>query len=83
MSAAGNDFSESDLEQLQAHAIAPAEAERYLALLRKPFAAIRLSRPCSVGDGIRLLDAADVLRMEGQGAAAAMDGRVTKFVPAS
>ncbi|MEO8218681.1 MAG: DUF4301 family protein [Acidobacteriota bacterium] len=83
MSTTGDDFSDRDLEQLQTHGIEQTEAKRYLALLRQPFAAIRLSRPCSAEDEIRQLDEADALRLESGGRQAARDGRIMKFVPAS
>lgn len=46
----------SDLAQLAAAGISPAEAERQLALLAAPPPPPRLLRPCTVGDGIARLD---------------------------
>lgn len=59
------------------------EAERQLALLASPPAAIRLDRPCSIDDGIRRLDPERQAELEAKAADAAATGRLMKFVPAS
>ena len=76
-------FSSQDLEQLSLHGIAPAGAERQLALFKHPPAPANLERPCSVGDGILRLSEAEQARYEAAGEALLKAGRVTKFVPAS
>lgn len=72
-----------DGAQLRSRGIPLAEAERQLRLLRTPPLAIVLDRPCAVGDGIVVLDAALRERLSVEGRRAAAAGRVTKFVPAS
>ena len=76
-------FTNTDLRQLETRGISPAEAERQLTLLRQAPPATRLDRPCTIGDGIVQITAADHSRLLAAAARAAADGRVTKFVPAS
>lgn len=73
----------ADLEQLEARGIAPAEAERQLALLSHPPEPSPLVRPCTPGDGIRRLDEAAQARLCERWERAAAAGRVSLFVPAS
>ncbi|HVS02284.1 MAG TPA: DUF4301 family protein [Thermoanaerobaculia bacterium] len=76
-------FGEADRRQLSERGIGEAEAERQLALLRQPPQPFRLLRPCTPGDGIRVLgeEAAEGLVTDQGDAAAA--GRFGKLVPAS
>ncbi len=76
-------FSESDLRQLAARGIAPAEGERQLALMARPAAWAALERPCTVGDGIDRLDDERLDSLLASHARAASLGRVSAFVPAS
>ncbi len=76
-------LSAADLEQLAAAGIPPAEAERQLALLASPPPPARLERPCRLGDGIVRLEPAEHPALLAAGEAAAADGRLTVFVPAS
>ena len=76
-------FSADDLERLRAHGISEDEAARQLALLRHPPAPARVVRPCSVGDGIRRIDASAIPELVGQAESVAGEGRVSKLVPAS
>ncbi len=73
----------SDLEQLAAQGIAPAEAERQLALLADPPAPPALDRPCTVGDGIARIGPDEGRALLELHAEAAERGRVSAFVPAS
>jgi hypothetical protein len=73
----------ADLEQLAERGIAPAEAERQLALLARPAGHAELVRPCTVGDGIERLDPARVEALLERHAQVAAAGRVSAFVPAS
>ena len=77
------DFTPSDLAQLAARGISRADAERQLAQLRGGQQWMSLARPCTVGDGIRQLPAEQRPALLARFAAAARDGRVTRFVPAS
>jgi len=81
MSGAG--LSPADLAELAAEGIAPAEAERQLALLRQPPTKARLVRACTPGDGIERLPAARQEELFRRGDAARRAGRLSKFVPAS
>ncbi|HXC64606.1 MAG TPA: DUF4301 family protein [bacterium] len=72
-----------DLRQLSARGIGEAEALRQLALLASPPPAMRLLRPCTVGDGVLRLDAARQAGLERRGAGCLERVRTAKFVPAS
>jgi hypothetical protein len=76
-------FSDADLAQLASAGIGRDEAERQLALLRRPPPPARLARPATAGDGVLRLDDDRVDELASVGAAARDAGRVTKFVPAS
>jgi hypothetical protein len=73
----------TDLAQLAGRGIAPAEAERQLALLARPAGHAELVRPCTIGDGIERLGGARVDELLQRHAEAAARGRVSAFVPAS
>jgi len=73
----------ADLDQLSAHGIDRAEADRQLALLAHPPAPALLDRPCTVADGVLRLDEAAQERFETSGSAYLSSVRATKFVPAS
>ena len=73
----------NDLAQLAARSIAPAEAERQLALLARPAAWAVLERACTPGDGIEQLSEARIELLLATHARAAAAGRVSVFVPAS
>jgi hypothetical protein len=76
-------LSPQDLQQLQAHGIGAAEAQRQAGLLAAPPPPMRLARPCTVGDGILRLDAAAQADAEARGAQLLKSSRAAKFVPAS
>ncbi|MGH7441280.1 MAG: DUF4301 family protein, partial [bacterium] len=76
-------FSKADLEQLRAHGLDPIEALRQRELLASPPKALRLDRPCRVGDGIRRLSLVESDRYEARGIDTLKRRRVVKFVPAS
>lgn len=78
-----SDWAPADLEQLRARGIAPAEADRQLALLADPPAPIRLERPCTIGDGIVRIGAADGGELLKLQADFADRGRIRTFIPAS
>ncbi|MBI1816628.1 MAG: DUF4301 family protein [Deltaproteobacteria bacterium] len=80
---ADRDFTEQDLVQLARRGVKIDEARRQLELLRHPPPFIRLDRPCTAGDGIHVLSAADEQAAVRQYADACGSGRVLKFVPAS
>ena len=77
------ELSPEDLEHLEQRGISPRDARRQLRFLSCPPAPQHLLRPCTVGDGIRRLEAADHDGLEERFARAEGAGRVTKLVPAS
>lgn len=83
MSGDDRGLTDADREQLRERGIEPAEAERQLALLRDPPAPAALVRPCTPGDGLRVLDDAERSRLANRWEQAAAEGRVSLFVPAS
>jgi hypothetical protein len=76
-------FTDQDLSQLRQRGITPEEAADQMRLLRQGPHPIVLDRPCTVGDGIVRLEAAQHDDLLEAGRQAALDGRVEKFVPAS
>ena len=76
-------FSEADLQQMNTCEISEAQVRAQIELFRKSSFSIRLRRPCSLGDGIRRIDAAEGERYLEFHRRAAQKGRFLKFVPAS
>ncbi len=77
------DWTPQDLETLQRHDISRAEAERQLRLFARPARPLYLDRPCTLGDGIRRLEAAEQTACLEAYETAREAGRWLKFVPAS
>ena len=76
-------FTERDLGQLRDRGITPEQAADYLATLAAGVPYAVLDRPCTPGDGITVLDGAELERLSRRGEEAARAGRCLKFVPAS
>ncbi len=76
-------FTARDREQMGALGIAPHEAARQVALFRRPPPPARLLRPCTTGDGIRVLPERLQPRLVDAAARAGAAGRIGRFVPAS
>lgn len=76
-------FTEDDVAQLRQHSLTPEDAETQLNYFREGVSPMRLSRPCTVGDGIVQLTDQDQSRLELEAEAVAATGRISKFVPAS
>ena len=77
-------FDAADRAQLAELGIAAAEVERQLRIFAAPPPAVVLDRPCTVGDGIAVLDDAERQQAVASAmSAAAAAGRLLKFVPAS
>jgi len=72
-----------DLRDIQAHGLTAEEIERQLALLTAPPRYVRLERACTIGDGIRVLSAAQAAECTDAFDVAQQAGRVLKFTPAS
>jgi len=78
-----DDLSSTDLEALGHHGLDVADVRRQLLLLRQPPPALRLLRPCTVGDGITRLDENQRRSIEARATQAMAAGAFAKFVPAS
>lgn len=78
-----DDLSRADLEALEHHGLDVADVQRQLRLLRRPPRALRLVRPCTVGDGIIRVQDDERSSIEALGAQATAAGEFAKFVPAS
>lgn len=76
-------FTAVDHRQMEELGIAPAEAARHLELYRNPPPFTRVIRPCTAGDGIRVLSPQDEPELTARYGAAAAAGEIHKFVPAS
>lgn len=76
-------FDERDSAQLEDAGISLEEARRQIRLLDRPPAAILLHRPCTVGDGIQVLDEEQRQAARHQHEDACRKGRLLKVVPAS
>ena len=76
-------FTEADLRQMSELGIDPEEARRQIELFRNPPPFTRVVRPCTPGDGIRMIFESDHARLLGFHEEAARQGRIGKLVPAS
>lgn len=76
-------LNEADLEQIEARGMTREQIISQLETFSKGFPHTRLLRPCTVGDGIEVLQEAERARLNETFSAAALAGRVMKFVPAS
>ncbi len=76
-------FTEADLRQMAELGIDPEEARRQVELFRNPPPFTRVVRPCTPGDGIRMIFESDHDRLLGFHEEAARQGRIGKLVPAS
>jgi len=77
------DLTPKDLQLLRERGIDAEEIHRQLAAFARPAPPVRLVRPCTVGDGIHRIGAAEHRDCLAAYAAAAAAGRFLKFVPAS
>ena len=76
-------FTERDLRQLRDRGISPERAAECLATFAAGVPHAVLDRPCTRGDGITVLEDAELDRLGRRGEEAAREGRLMKFVPAS
>src|SRR5262245_57665040 len=76
-------WSEEDRAHIAACGMSVDEVERQLDLCRQPPAPVELVRPCTPGDGIRVLSEEDLGRLLPASEEAARRGRLIKLVPAS
>ncbi len=73
----------TDLKQMKSLGIDPEEASRQLELFRNPPPFIELERPARIGDGIRRLSPSQKKNALKAYRKAVLEGKFTKFVPAS
>ncbi len=78
-----NLFHERDLEQIEARGITLDKAVSQVEALRRGLSHARLQRPCTVGDGITVIEKGELERLTDIYSQATLSGRTSKFVPAS
>ena len=83
MTSADSIFNEDDLRQIKARGMNPEKVLSQIETFRKGIPFLKLSRPCTIGDGIRTISDEDVPKLTAQFSEAAASGRVVKFTPAS
>jgi len=76
-------FTDADYEQMRALGIDPARVREHLHLFARQSHFLTLDRPCTIGDGIQQLAAAEVDHYLEQQDRAARQGRFQSFIPAS
>jgi hypothetical protein len=76
-------FTETDLRQIQERGLTPDKVLDQIGTFRKGFPYAQLRRPCTVGDGIHVLEEQDLQSLAALHTEAALAGRMMKFVPAS
>jgi hypothetical protein len=79
----GLGFNESDLNQMREMGISQDMVFSQLERFKKGFPFFRLNRPCTLGDGIHVLQSADIEPLIKVHSESARAGRTMKFVPAS
>ena len=78
-----NFFGDEDLQQIAEQGLTLEKVQSDIERFKKGFPVVRLQRPCTVGDGITVLQADELDRLSQVYAQAMSAGRMTKFVPAS
>ncbi|MBI3800802.1 MAG: DUF4301 family protein [Deltaproteobacteria bacterium] len=78
-----NFFRDEDLRQIKEQGLTLEKVQSDIERFKKGFPVVRLQRPCTVGDGITILQSDELDRLSQVHAEAASAGRMTKFVPAS
>ncbi|MBN2333109.1 MAG: DUF4301 family protein [Deltaproteobacteria bacterium] len=76
-------FSEADRRQIEQHGLDVQVVARQLEIFSRGISPVRLDRPCTVGDGMVVLQEQELIRLSGIYDEAALAGRAMKFVPAS
>ncbi len=76
-------FSKEDIEQIKARGITLEQVISQIEVFKRGFPFVRLNRPCTVGDGIFVVDGGDIERLVSLYMSEALKGRAMKFVPAS
>lgn len=76
-------WSSRDEEQIRARGMTVAQVEEQIARFGRGFPPLTLDRPCTIGDGIRVISDSEMPLLEARFREAQLSGRVSKFVPAS
>ncbi|MFQ5841752.1 MAG: DUF4301 family protein, partial [Thermodesulfobacteriota bacterium] len=76
-------FSREDLKQIRSLGITKEQVSFQLEAFERPEPYLRLSRPCTIGDGIRTITEEELPALFEHHREAANQGRCLKFVPAS
>ncbi|UCG12190.1 MAG: DUF4301 family protein [Deltaproteobacteria bacterium] len=76
-------FTEKDRDQMERLGISQAKVETQLDMFRRGPHRLRLHRPCTLEDGIVVVDATDEERLLTMWATGAAEGRLREFLPAS
>ena len=76
-------FSQADIRQIDKHGLTLKEVMRQMALFETGPFYLRLHKPCTVGDGIRVLDSDEMGKLEAVFETESPSRRSIKFVPAS
>lgn len=76
-------FTASDLEEISAHGMTPDDVLEQIRKFKKGMAFTKIIKPCTIKDGIRVLDATDIEKYVEVFTDAQNNGRSMKFVPAS
>src|SRR5438552_17990623 len=78
-----NVFHAEDLRQIEERGLTLEKVLADIERFTRGFPVVKLRRPCTVGDGITVLQDGDLARLGRVHAQAAAAGRMAKFVPAS
>jgi len=76
-------LSEQDRRQIKAHGLSEEAVHQQIEAFKRGFPDLKLNRPCTVGDGITVLQETGHDRLIEQHREAELKGRLLKFVPAS
>lgn len=77
------EFTEADRQQIASLGISEDQVRQQIAIFQQPSFFLTLARPCTLGDGIRLIAADEMDKYLKLHHEAAGPGRFSKFVPAS
>jgi len=76
-------FTDADIRQIEAHGLTAGEALRQLDIFKNPAPYLKLVRPCTKGDGIRVIEEEMIQELIARYENQMPERRCLKFVPAS
>jgi len=79
----GSIFNKDDLNDIRSRGMTPEKVLKQIEVFKRGFPFAKLVRPCTIGDGITVLDDSDIERLCEIYEKAVLSGRAMKFVPAS